>query len=146
MKTEAAFWDSSAIVPVCCVQECSVSARRAYRKFKKPIVWWGTPVEMQSALRKLNQTGSLTKRQSISALRLWEKFRASSHSVILYEKTIVLAEEMPEKFGLRSLDAFQLASALIWCNERPRNRPFICADLRLGEAAKDAGFDLVSLG
>lgn len=145
MKTEAAFWDSSAIVPVCCVQECSVSARRAYRKFKKPIVWWGTPIEMQSALRKLNQTGFLTKRQSISALRLWENFRANSHSVILFEKTILLAEELPEKFGLRSLDAFQLASALIWCSERPRNRQFICADRRLAEVASDAGFDVVAL-
>lgn len=145
MKTEAAFWDSSAIVPVCCVQECSVSARRTYRKFKKPIIWWGTPIEMQSALRKLNQTGYLTKRQSIGALRLWAKFRANSHSVVLFEKTIELAEEIPEKFGLRALDAFQLASALIWCSERPRNRPFVCADKRLANAAGDAGFDVVEL-
>lgn len=145
MRTEAAFWDSSAIVPVCCVQEFSVRARITYRKFKKPIIWWGTPIEMQSALRKLNQTGFLTNRQSINALRIWEKFRANSHSVILFEKTIELAEELPEKFGIRSLDAFQLASALIWCSERPRNRPFICADRRLGEAASDAGFDVVAL-
>ena len=145
MKTEAAFWDSSAIVPICCVQECSVRARRTYRKFKKPIIWWGTPIEIQSALRKLIQTGFLTNRQSINAFRLWESFRANSHSVVLFEKTIVLAEELPEKFGLRALDAFQLASALIWCSERPRNRPFICADRRLGDAAGDAGFDVVEL-
>lgn len=145
MKTEAAFWDSSAIVPICCVQECSVPARGAYRKFKKPIIWWGTPVEMQSALRKLNQTGFLTDRQTINAFRLWESFRANSHSVVLFEKTILLAEEVPEKFGLRALDAFQLASALIWCSERPRNRLFVCADRRLGDAAIDAGFEVVDL-
>ncbi len=145
MKTEAAFWDSSAIVPVCCVQEFSAKARRAYRKFKKPIIWWGTPVEMQSALRKLNQTGFLTNRQTINAFGLWERFRGNSHSVVLFEKTIALAEEIPAKFGLRALDSLQLASALIWCSERPRNRPFVCADRRLGEAASDAGFDVVGL-
>lgn len=145
MKTEAAFWDSSAIVPVCCVQECSVPARKAYRKFKKPIIWWGTPIEMQSALRKLNQTGFLTTKQTINAFRLWESFRANSHSVVLFEKTIVLAEELPERYGLRSLDAFQLAAALVWCREKPQNRPFICADVRLGNAAKEAGFDLISV-
>jgi len=55
------------------------------------------------------------------------------------------AVELPEKFGLRSLDAFQLASALVWCRERPRNRPFVTADGRLGGAAESVGFELILL-
>ncbi len=145
MKTETAFWDSSAIVPVCCVQDFSLPARRAYRQFKKPIIWWGTSVEMQSAIRKLNQVGFLTKKQTLGALRLWENFKTNSSSVNLYERTILLAEDLPERYGLRALDSLQLAAALVWCKEKPKKRPFICADKRLADAASDAGFDVISL-
>ena len=61
------------------------------------------------------------------------------------ERVLSIAVELPEKFGLRALDSFQLAAALEWCSERPRNRPFVCADKRLGNAADEAGFDVVSL-
>jgi hypothetical protein len=145
MKTEAAFWDTSAIVPVCCIQDFSAQARKTYRIFKKPILWWGTPVEMRSAFEKLNQTELLTAKQTSNALRLWKSFRANSRLIVLYEKTTTLAEDLPERYGLRSLDAFQLAAALVWCKEKPRNRPFICADVRLGGAARDAGYDVISL-
>lgn len=145
MRTKTAFWDTSAIVPLCCVRDFSVEARRVYRTLKKPIIWWGTPVEMRSALSKLNLTGFLTGKQASNALRLWGRFRANTYSVTRYEQTIILAEDIPVQYGLRSLDAFQLAAALVWCCERPRNRPFICADNRLGEAASDAGFNVISL-
>lgn len=56
-----------------------------------------------------------------------------------------IAIDLPETYAVRGLDAFQLAAALIWCKEKPRNRPFVCADVRLGRAASEAGFDLVSL-
>ncbi len=56
-----------------------------------------------------------------------------------------IASDLPDKYGVRTLDAFQLASELVWCNEKPRNRPHICADERLGQAVSDAGFEVISL-
>jgi hypothetical protein len=38
---------------------------------------------------------------------------------------------------------FQLAAALTWSNEKPRNRPFISFDARLAESARDAGFEII---
>jgi len=45
-----------------------------------------------------------------------------------------------ERFPIRAADALHLAAALIWCNQKPRGRLFVCNDLRLGEAARHAGF------
>lgn len=44
---------------------------------------------------------------------------------------------------LRSADAFQLAAALVWCANRPRNRTFITMDDKLALAAEEAGFSLL---
>ena len=147
MKTSrSAFWDTSAIVPLCCVQTFSVEARKVNRRFSDPVIWWGTPVEMKSAFDKLKNTAALTSKQLADALRLWKRFRLKTRSMIPYERTLALAEEIPDRFQLRTLDAFQLAAALIWCNERPQNRAFVCADSKLARAAEDAGFKLISLG
>jgi len=51
-----------------------------------------------------------------------------------------IAETLPQIYGLRALDSFQLAAALVWCKEKPRNRPFVCYDDKLAKAAEKAGF------
>ncbi|HMD19497.1 MAG TPA: hypothetical protein VKH40_04215 [Alloacidobacterium sp.] len=48
-------------------------------------------------------------------------------------------------YPLRAADSMQLAAALIWCQQRPRGRTFICGDQRLGDAAKAAGFSVIQL-
>ena len=51
-----------------------------------------------------------------------------------------LAETFPQTYKLHAADSLQLAAALVWSNERPRNRPFICFDRQLADAAEQAGF------
>ena len=143
MRTERAFWDTSAIIPLCCVQEFSPAARKIFRRFPMPALWWGTPVEVRSAFKRLKDHDALPN--ETSAIRHWSKFRAKAIEVLPDGPLLSIAESIPATYGLRALDAFQLASALIWCSERPRNRPFVCADKRLGDAASNAGFDVVAL-
>ena len=143
MRTERAFWDTSAIIPICCVQAFSPDARRTFRRFPMPALWWGTPVEVRSSFKRLKDYGELPN--ETSAIRHWSKFRAKAIEILPDENILSIAESVPMTYGLRALDAFQLAAALVWCNERPRNRPFICADKRLGEAVSNAGFDVVLL-
>lgn len=146
MRTENAFWDTSSIVPLCCVQEFSSFARRAYRRFPQPVIWWGTPVEVQSAFRRLEMADALDDLGVERARRLWRSFRAKSCDVAPDDNLLKIAEDLPKTYSLRAMDAFQLAAALSWCGERPRKRPFVCADNRLSEAAKEAGFNVVSFG
>ncbi len=143
MRTERAFWDTSAVIPLCCVQEFSFAARRTFRRFPMPVLWWGTPVEVRSAFERLKNHNALPNERN--AIRHWSNFRAKATEISPNETLLAVAESIPAEYGLRALDAFQLAAAIIWCNERPRNRPFICADKQLCDAANVAGFDVVSV-
>ena len=140
MKAEIAFWDTSALVPLCCGQAGPASRSRGlFRHFKKP-VWWATPVEIRSALVRLKQDGDLTEDQGRDAIRKWEMLELTVREVIPTEQVRGLARAIPGRYQLRTLDSFQLAAALVWCQEQPRRRPFICFDDRLANAAESAGF------
>ena len=146
MKTEVSFWDTSAIIPLCCLQVFSAAAQKVHRRFRSPVIWWGTRVEIHSGFGRLKRQSEIDERGFAGALRKWDVFENEANVVRPDDYVLEIATTLPELYGLRSQDAFQLAAALIWCNERPRNRPFICADKRLSVAANDAGFDVIEVG
>ena len=143
MKTEIAFWDTSAIIPLCYLQNASSAARKFRRRFKSHMIWWGTRVEVHSGLARLRRLNEIDEPSVRKAISKWETFESEANVIRPVEYVIDIATTLPALYDLRSQDAFQLAAALVWCSERPRNRPFICADLRLIEAASDAGFDAI---
>ncbi len=145
MKTEIAFWDTSAALPLCCSQIFTTQSKKWLRKYPKIVVWWGTSVEISSGLARLKQGGHLTEKETVKASRLWEKLRKTCRIVSPVERVIELANDLPENYGLRALDSFQLAAALVWCQEKPRRRPFITADERLAKSAEKAGFTEILL-
>ncbi|MBA2334454.1 MAG: type II toxin-antitoxin system VapC family toxin [Blastocatellia bacterium] len=145
MSDSVAFWDTSAIIPLCCNQEFSFLARRIRRTLDLPVVWWGTPVEVHSGIERLRREDFLNEAKSRQAIDGWQKFHLRARKIRPDDAVLKLAMSMPAAYKIRALDAFQLAAALRWCGERPRSRPFVSADYRLCEAAGDAGFDVVSL-
>lgn len=142
-KIERAFWDTSAIVPLCCHQDESQEMRRVARKIKRVAAWWGTRVEAQSAFNRLVREGKMTARGLRQAAARLKVQSASWIEVLPSERVREIAEDMPEQYGLRALDSFQLAAALVWCKEQPRGRWFVCCDVRLAEAAVKVGFDVL---
>jgi hypothetical protein len=55
-----AFWDASAIIPLCCSQPATAQGRRLQRELKRMVVWWGTPLEDRSAFARLVRERRLT--------------------------------------------------------------------------------------
>jgi len=104
------------------------------------VAWWGTPVEARSAFARLTRGGLLMTPQHAKAVTLLEQLRRTWDEILPTETVRVLAESLPDRYGLRAGDAWQLAAALVWCRERPRKRPFVCMDKRLAKAALDLGF------
>lgn len=135
-----AFWDATAIVPLCCSQSATTRGRRLLREVKRMVVWWGTPIEARSAFARLVRDGSLTDAERIKAIRLLEQLRQSWDEIQPSERVRTLAEDLPDRLGVRAADAVQLAAALVWCRERPDRRPFVCYDERLSRAAANVGF------
>lgn len=142
-KINIAFWDTSAIVPLCCQQNLSQNMRKQWRGTARVVVWWGTTVEVRSAISRLHREGILTAKGWQQALARLEVLRQEWREMMPSDKARSLAESLPDAYGLRALDSFQLAAALVWCNEKPNNRVFVCDDSRLSIAAQTVGFTVV---
>jgi predicted nucleic acid-binding protein len=135
-----AFWDASALVPLCCAQSATRRSRKLLRDTGPMVVWWGTPVEARSAFARLVRDGFLTHAELARAVKLLEQLRPAWDEIQPSEKVRGLAEDLPDRYGVRAIDAMQLGAALVWCRERPNRRPFICFDERLSRAAAALGF------
>jgi predicted nucleic acid-binding protein len=58
------------------------------------------------------------------------------------ERVRDIAVLLLERHALTAADAMQLAAALVWANERPKSRVFVCLDRRLADAARKEGFEV----
>jgi hypothetical protein len=74
-----AFWDTSALVPLCVQQQPSPAVRRLLEQHEIA-VWWGTPVEMRSAFERLLRTDQLTAPEHATAGTRLENFDADGGS------------------------------------------------------------------
>ncbi len=142
-RAESAFWDTSAIVPLCTWQSPSAELRRIARIYGRMVVWWGTPVEVRSALARLVRTGELSPEGKVAAQVRLERLQGVWSEILPTEQVRALAQTLPDVYGLTAADSLQLAAALIWCGERPRGKPFVVLDARLSSAAARAGFTVV---
>jgi uncharacterized protein len=135
-----AFWDSSAIIPLLCRQPETSIVRQHWRRLGRIIVWWGTPVEVQSALARLKRDRDITEKEYDQALKKFATLRDTWSEITPTLRVRDIAEALPGANKLRAADALQLAAALVWTNEKPRNKPFVCFDKILIAAARAQGF------
>jgi predicted nucleic acid-binding protein len=144
VKKAAAYWDASALVPLCIHEDASRLARTQLRRFT-PVVWWGSTVEVHSAICRMLRAKEITshERQG-AALRLLMLSRGWSE-ILPSEDLRELAMQLLDQYALRVDDSLQLAAALVWCGQRPAKRNFICGDWRLSEAAEALGFSVLEL-
>lgn len=140
-----AFWDTSALVPLCCFQPQSAQARQAARTYSRQVVWWGTIIEAVSSLNRLTREGTLNSKESRQAFARLDYMRSRWNEVQPTDEVRERAERLLRIHKLRAADALQLAAALIWCDDRPRGRALIGADGHLSEAAEAEGFTSVQL-
>lgn len=140
-----AFWDASAVVPLCCLQPQTQAARQARRLFPQLVTWWATSVECNSALRRLERAQELTARETQQAFQELDRLRLRWTEVAPLEEVKSLAERLLGAHPLRAADSLQLAAALIWCNRHPRGKTFVSSDEKLLEAAEKEGFNIIGI-
>jgi len=135
-----AFWDSSALVPLCVRQSLTPRVVALY-KIYDVVVWWGTPVEIASALARLLRMKQLDASEWTAARKLGRRL-ANSWSVIQPSNALrAKSIQLVDSYDLRAADALQLAAALEWCEDFPQGRVFLTTDQKLREAALLSGFD-----
>jgi hypothetical protein len=144
MSKQPAFWDSSALVPLCVHESTSRQAHAQMRKFL-PVVWWGSLVEVHSAIARLHRLGQLTDAGEQRALSQLDLLNRGWREILPGDHVRELATRLLDAHDLRTGDSLQLAAALTWCQQRPASRDFVCADQRLSRAAISTGFSVLQL-
>jgi uncharacterized protein len=135
-----AFWDASALVPLCVRQGMTPRAIALYKTYDAA-VWWATPVEIARSLARLVRMKQLNSSDWAKAGKLATAL-ADAWSVIQpSEAVLAKAMQLVDRYDLRAADALQLAAALVWCEDVPQGRVFLTADQKLQEAAMLSGFD-----
>jgi predicted nucleic acid-binding protein len=135
-----AFWDASALVPLC-VRQTNTPQSLLWRRKYKTVVWWLTPVEIASALAQLLRIGQLDANGWGRALKLGRALDEAWYVIKPTEALRTRAVEIVKRYDLRAADALQLAAAVEWCESAPRGRRFLSVDRKLREAATLIGFD-----
>jgi len=144
MSKVAAFWDASALVPLCVHETTSRQAQSYLRKFL-PVVWWGSAVEVHSAIVRMHRLGELKDSERTGALARLDLLSRGWREVLPTDQLRELARQLLDPHDLRAADSLQLAAALTWCQQRPSRRNFVCSDRRLSTAAGTTGFSLFEL-
>lgn len=137
------FWDSSALVPVLLPETSSAELTRTLRSDVRPAIWWSSPVECLSAVYRLHRKTPLPSLLLERTHRRLDALLRGLDTVAPTDLVRDRARRLLAAHALRAADALQLASALVWCAEEPRDETFVCLDGRLREAAGREGFRLV---
>lgn len=134
------FWDSSSLIPLTVDEPTSDLMTAVLREDLDIVVWWGTEAECVGGLAHKFREGHFTSGEVDAALeRLavlienWTELRPS-------DELRVRAERLLFTHPLKTADAFQLAAALLWCADDPREAAFVCQDNNLRLAARREGF------
>jgi len=134
-----AFWDSSAVVPLCGSQRQSAQTRQVARSYRL-VVWWGTSIEVISALYRLKRESRLSPAEVLQSVARLEILRTRWDEVMPSDSIRELAERLLGLHKLRAADSLQLAAAVDWCGNRTRGRAFIGGEGDLLSAADAEGF------
>jgi len=137
------FWDTSAILPLLLAEPESEKVEPLLRRDPELVLWWGTALEVQSALARAGRKGNLGEAEQRMAQRILERLRTSAFEIQPLEETRARAVRLLAVHALRADEALQLAAALVWCRERTRGVSFVCLDERLRTAATLEGFKVL---
>jgi len=137
------FWDSSAVVPVLIAEARSTEIVALLRQDRAPAIWWGSPVECQSALHRRRREELLSAAGLAEALARLERLAEDVDVVAPTPRLRERAGRALAAHPLRAADALQLAAALVWSGEAAAGEAFVCLDERLREAARREGFEVL---
>ena len=137
------YWDASAITPLIAEEPTRDYLLRLLEQDADMLAWWGTPVEIASALARREREGLLTADDVTNALTTVHALAESWHEIVPSDSIRRTAERLLRAHPLRAADSLQLAAALIAADHDPMSLEFVCLDVRLARAAQREGFVVV---
>jgi predicted nucleic acid-binding protein len=137
------FWDSSAVIPLLADEPTRKSMLRVLQQDPQVLIWWGTPIEIASALARLEREKSMSADEVSIALSTARRLADSWHEIVPSDAVRRTAERLLRAHPLRAADSLQLAAALIAADHDPSSLEIVCLDARLTTAARREGFTIL---
>ena len=134
------FWDASAIVALLAEEPARESLLRLLEEDPQVLAWWGTPVEVASALARREREQLLSADEVAAALASARALAESWHEIVPSDAVRRTAERLLRVHTLRAADSLQLAAALIGADHDASTLEIVCLDARLSAAARREGF------
>jgi uncharacterized protein len=134
------FWDTSALLPLLVDEPPRERLLALLDEDSEVLAWWGTPVEIASALARREREAVLTAEEVATALAAARALSDSWHEIVPSHAGRRTAERLLRTHPLRAADALQLAAALVAADHDPTSLEIVCLDERLKLAARREGF------
>jgi uncharacterized protein len=138
------FWDASAIIPLLVAGRTRERLIALLDQDSEVLAWWGTPVEIASALARREREGLASADEVGAALVAARELAESWHEIVPSDLVRRAAERLLRAHTLRAADSLQLAAALVAADHDPVGLPMVCLDERLSQAARREGFTVIS--
>jgi predicted nucleic acid-binding protein len=136
------FWDSSAIVPLIIDEPGRSALLATLESDPVMVVWWGTSIELVSAVSRREREGALDPSCAAAAVDRVRKLERAWHQVVPSDAVRNRAQRLLRVHPLRAADSLQLAAALSIAGDDPASIRFITLDRGLRDAAQREGLDV----
>ena len=138
------FWDASAIIPLLFDEPTRASLLKILEEDPQILAWWGTTVEIASALARREREKLLVAEEVEAALATAHQLADSWHEIVPSTSVRRTAERLLRAHPLRAADSLQLAAALVAADHDPPTLELVCLDARLATAARREGFNVIN--
>ena len=139
------FWDASAIIPLLADEPTRERLLQLLDEDAQILAWWGTLVEIASAMARREREGLMNADEVGAALGVARRLAESWHEIVPSDSVRRAAGRLLRTHPLRAADSLQLAAALIAADHDPTSLEFVCLDVRLASAARREGFSVLGV-
>ena len=139
------FWDASALIALLVDEPVREAMFGHLEEDPEVLVWWGTPVEMMSALARGEREGHLAEPDVLEAQSAIGQLARVWHEILPTDMVRRTAQRLLRMHPLRAADSLQLAAALLACGHDPSTLEWVCLDDRLNVAVRREGFPVIAV-
>ena len=139
------FWDASAVVPLVIAEPQHGSMDALVEADSELLVWWGTPVEIVSALARREREGVLKASEVTQAIAALAELAESWEEILPSDRIRRVATRLLRQHRLRAADSLQLAAALVAADEQPASLEIVSLDGKLNDIARSEGFRVIEI-
>lgn len=137
------FWDASAIIPLLVEEPGRERLLARLEEDTEVLSWWGTSVEIASALARREREKQLTSDEVSATLTALRALADGWHEIVPSDAVRRTAQRLLRTHPLGVADSLQLAAALIAADHDPGSLELVCLDQRLTLAARREGFTVI---